>query len=604
MINYQLAPVFLVLSAYKFVRLSDLKEKRAYLLAKSKGWNVKGSILLSPEGINLFIAGETDHVEALIAELRRWPGLEDLQPKISGSPYLPFRRMHVRVKKEIIAFGVEGIDPAQKTSPKLPPQELKRWLDEGREVTLLDTRNDYEIKLGTFKNAVSLGIEHFRDFPQAVAKLDPDLKERPVVIFCTGGIRCEKAGPFMEREGFRHVFQLEGGILKYFETCGSAHYQGDCFVFDQRTGLDPELHPTDWAQCFKCRTPLSSEDQAHPHFVPGESCPYCFKSPAEQMAQIIARRHEAVSRIIVPLPGSIARDHYRPISIPSECDGLALIDALTCIVKHIPREEWEERCAGGFLVDSETQPVTASKIVRAGERYAHKFPGLVEPDVNMRVQVLYEDASIVVLNKPAPLPMHAAGRFHRNTLKYVLDELYRPQKLRPAHRLDANTTGVVVAARTQFVAGKIQPQFARGEVEKVYLVRVQGHPAWDELRCEAPISAVAGHIGSRVVDEEQGMDARTDFRVLARSADGSALLEARPRTGRTNQIRVHLWHLGHPVQGDRSYLAGNVLGDTQTLGVDDPPLCLHAWQLTIWHPLMKERMTFVAPPPAWCGPDL
>ena len=137
--------------------------------------------------------------------------------------------MLVRIKKEIIAFGVPGIEPAKRTAPKLAPQELKRWLDEGRPVTLLDTRNDYEVKAGTFKNAVTLGIDHFRNFPAAVQQLPAELKQQPIVMFCTGGIRCEKAGPYMEREGFEQVFQLDGGILKYFEECGGDALRGRVF---------------------------------------------------------------------------------------------------------------------------------------------------------------------------------------------------------------------------------------------------------------------------------------------------------------------------------------------------------------------------------------
>src|SRR5262249_5606336 len=145
----------------------------------------------------------------------------------------PFRRMLVKVKQEIIAFGVAGIEPGRTTSTKLAPQTLKQWLDEGRPVTLLDTRNDYEVRLGTFENAVTLGIDHFRSFPAAVRELPAAMKQQPIVMFCTGGIRCEKAGPLMEREGFEQVFQLDGGILKYFEECGGEHYDGECFVFDR-----------------------------------------------------------------------------------------------------------------------------------------------------------------------------------------------------------------------------------------------------------------------------------------------------------------------------------------------------------------------------------
>jgi len=147
----------------------------------------------------------------------------------------------VKIKREIIAFGVDGIDPARRPSRSLAPQTLKAWLDAGKPVTLLDTRNNYEVELGTFRGAVRAGIDRFRDFPSAVPRLPPALKDHPVVLFCTGGIRCEKAGPFLEREGFRHVFQLEGGILSYFEHCGGAHFDGECFVFDERVGLDRSL---------------------------------------------------------------------------------------------------------------------------------------------------------------------------------------------------------------------------------------------------------------------------------------------------------------------------------------------------------------------------
>ena len=205
------------IAAYKFVALPELRSLRARLLALCKGWELKGTILLSAEGINLFVAGERGKIDRLLAELRSIPGLEDLSPKISETEHQPFTKMLVRIKQEIIAFGVEGIEPGKRTSPKLTAKELKQWLDEGRPVTLLDTRNDYEVKLGTFKNALPIGVDHFRDFPDAARKLPPQLKEQPIVMFCTGGIRCEKAGPFMEREGFKNIFQLDGGILKYFE---------------------------------------------------------------------------------------------------------------------------------------------------------------------------------------------------------------------------------------------------------------------------------------------------------------------------------------------------------------------------------------------------
>ena len=587
------------IAAYRFAPLSDLKPLRTRLQTLCKAGSLKGTILLSPEGVNLFVAGGAHGIDLLLAELRRWPGLEDLQPKVSETDHQPFRRMLVRLKKEIIAFGVEGIDPSRRTSPKLSAKELKRWLDEGRPITLLDTRNDYEVKLGTFRNARPLGIDHFRELPKAVARLPPELKEQPIVMFCTGGIRCEKAGPFMEREGFKSIFQLDGGILKYFEECGGAHYDGECFVFDQRVGLDPSLQETESLQCFRCQTPLDAADQKDARYVHGASCPYCFKTPAEQMAENIARRHEQVERLRVALPGREPYDHSRPINIPERSDGQSLIDALCGVFTHIPVETWQQRFAEGRILNAEGRPALASQVVRAGERYQHKLPGVVEPDVDMRIELLHEDEALIVLNKPAPLPMHAGGRFYRNTLQYALDAIYYPQKPRPSHRLDGNTTGVVVVARTRHFAAQVQPQFARAEVEKVYLVRVNGHPAADEFDCDAPISAEAGPLGSRTVDPDAGLPARTGFRVRERISDGTALLEARPLTGRTNQIRIHLAHLGLPVCGDPAYLKGSALGESQTLAVGAPPLCLHAWRISFRHPLDQKTVTFTAPPPAW-----
>ena len=280
------------IAAYKFTALPDIRALRSRLLALCRSWGLRGTILLSAEGINLFVAGGREPIEWLLAELRSLPGLADLPVKFSETEHQPFRKMLVRIKKEIIAFDVEGIHPAQRTSPKLAAKELKQWLDEGRPVTLLDTRNDYEVKLGTFRNARAIGIDHFRNFPEAVRQLPPEWKEQTIVMFCTGGIRCEKAGPFMEREGFKNIFQLEGGILKYFEEAGGAHYDGECFVFDQRVGLDPSLQETESTQCFRCQTPLTVMEQADERYAPGQSCSYCFKNPAEQMASNIALRQE------------------------------------------------------------------------------------------------------------------------------------------------------------------------------------------------------------------------------------------------------------------------------------------------------------------------
>lgn len=589
------------IAVYKFLPLEGLKSLRGRLQELCKEAELKGSILLSPEGINLFVAGGEPQIERLLSELRSWPGLADLQPKISHTDHQPFRRMLVRIKQEIIAFGVPGIDPSRGTSLKLAATQLKQWLDEGRAITLLDTRNDYEIKLGTFKNALPIGIDHFRDFPEAVAKLPEELKEQTLVMFCTGGIRCEKAGPYLEQVGFKNVLQLDGGILKYFEEVGGEHYDGECFVFDQRVGLDPKLGETESTQCYQCQSPLTEAEQKHPHYVPGKSCPYCFKTPAEQRVANIARRHEAIQRLVTPLPGSQPYDHFKPVNVPADCDGVSVVEMLFRVVRYIPVEVWEQKCADGLILTADHEPVTATHRVKSGERYLHRLPAVIEPAVNMDVRILYEDEALVVVNKPAPLPIHSGGRFYRNTLQWLLFDVYSPQKLRPAHRLDANTTGVQVFTRTRHFAGRVQDQFAQLQVEKVYLVRVAGHPDADEFTCKAPISNEPGKLGSRSVDPIAGLAAHTDFRVLRRLSDGTALLEARPRTGRTNQIRIHLAYLGLPVCGDPAYLSGGEVGEVQTLSVDAPPLCLHAFEITFKHPVSHQPVTFRAPPPAWAA---
>jgi UPF0176 protein len=587
------------IAAYRFAELSDLKPLRERLIGLCREQSLKGTILLSTEGINLFVAGSADGIKVLLRELRSLSGLEDLAPKFSLSEHHPFSRMLVRIKKEIIAFGVDGINPARRTSAKLPAATLKQWLDEGRKVTLLDTRNDYEIKLGTFRGALPAGIDHFRDFPQAVAQLPESLKDEPVVMFCTGGIRCEKAGPYMESQGFRNIHQLDGGILKYFEECGGAHYDGECFVFDQRVGVDPALRETDSSQCFRCLSPLTESDQNDPRYVAGKSCPFCFKSQEEEMKLSISQREEAIRNATAPLPGSTPCDNFRPIMIPPEYEGVTILEAIASIFSHTRHEDWQRIFENSCLLDSRFQPVQPSLIAHRGDRFYRKTPADVEPEVSVDIRILHEDEALLVINKPAPLPIHPSGRFNRNTLQAILQTIYHPQKPRPAHRLDANTTGLVVFTRTRHFAKFVQPQFERGEVEKTYLARVTAHPPQDTFFCDAPIGEEPVKAGARQIDVENGLPARTEFRVIRRDFDGTALLEARPLTGRTNQIRLHLWHLGFPICGDPVYLLGRALGNRQTLSLGEPPLCLHASKLTFRHPLTKEATTFEAPAPEW-----
>lgn len=584
--------------------MSGLKELRQTLLDFCKGLELKGTILLAPEGINLFVAGRHLAIEELVFKLRRMPGLGNLHPKYSQSDEQPFNRMLVRLKKEIIAFGVEGIDPGVHTSPRLSAAELKQWLDEGRDFVLYDTRNDYEVKLGTFKGATPAGIQHFRDFPEAVARLSEKMKKTPVVTFCTGGIRCEKAAPFMERMGFKEVYQLEGGILKYFEEVGSDHYDGECFVFDQRVGVDPGLRESGSAVCFTCQTPLTADEAEDPRHVVGESCPYCFRSDESKRLERITQRQARLDEVANPLPGSVPYDNRKPIRIPRAQDGLTLIEALDGMFPHFGRDNWLERIDEQRILGPKGQVALAEHVVRAGEEYVRLIPGDVEPPVCSRVRVIHEDEAILVLEKPAPLPMHPCGRFNRNTLEYFLRKASYPEVPRPVHRLDANTSGVVVCARTRHFGRILHPQFEKGQVEKCYLARIHGCPPEDQFRLDASISNKAVELGAREIDEQNGQQALTEVEVVERCKDGTSLIRVRPLTGRTHQIRIHLWAVGWPVVGDPVYLQNGRRGETQTLSPDDPPMCLHALKISLRHPLCGEPVSFSAPAPDWFDASL
>lgn len=238
------SPPVVNLAAYKFVRLTGLAGRRQWLRDFCRALGLKGTILLSTEGINLFVAGRRAAVDTLVAALQGDPEIGPLEVKESPSDVQPFRRMWVKIKREIIPFGVECIDPTLASSRRVTPAQLKEWLDAGRPVTLLDIRNNYEFSLGTFAGADPIGIDHFRQFPAAADRLPAERRDETIVTFCTGGIRCEKAAPYLIRRGFRHVYQLDGGILKYFEMCGPAHFQGECFVFDDRVAVDSTLRET------------------------------------------------------------------------------------------------------------------------------------------------------------------------------------------------------------------------------------------------------------------------------------------------------------------------------------------------------------------------
>ena len=593
-------PTIVNIAAYKFVPFAKetLSDRRRRYFELAKQFDLKGTILISVEGINLFLAGSRRNIDLFWEELTSEPALNKLEYKESPSNHQPFTRLLVKIKKEIIAFGVEEIEPQKYTSRHLDPKTLKQWLDEGLDIELLDTRNDYEYQLGTFDNAITLDIDHFRQFPEIAKSIDPDLKKKPVVTFCTGGIRCEKAAPYLESLGFEDIYQLDGGILKYFEECGGDHYHGECFVFDHRVGVDAKLDETPTTMCFVCQHPLSIEDQSSPDFIASVSCPYCIDAleRKEDRSQLDTR-NKRITEVATQLAKNEPYDNFRPLRVAEKYKDWQLLDWVCDLFQHLSKASWL-RLINDNRIRFHDEPVAAERTVQPGQVYQHLFPQTVEPQVNTNINIIHEDEALFVVNKPAPLPMHPCGRFNRNTLTWILNQVYVDEKPRMAHRLDANTSGVVVFARKRKWAAKIQPQFENKSVNKTYLALIQGHPASEKWTCEYPISTIAGQGGLRGVDSK-GLAAITHFEKLDSFDNGLTLVKARPITGRTNQIRIHLWQNGFPIIGDPVYRENQQLGHPHTLSIEDPPMCLHALSIEFTHPISESSVTYQSSVPFW-----
>lgn len=266
---------YLNIAGYKFVTIPDRDTLRQPFKHKCDSLELKGTVLLSHEGINIFIAG----LESNIVQFRNWviedERFNDISFKESTSDAQPFNRMNVRLKNEIISVGLPNFDRIDSEEGRIFPNELHQRLSNNEDLVLLDTRNTYETRLGSFHNSIELDIRTFRAFPEAVANMDASFKDKQIVMFCTGGVRCEKASVIMRDAGFTNVRQLEGGILGYFQEVGGDHWNGECFVFDKRVALKPDLTETGTTVCFACREPLLPEQQLDPAYVPGISCSYC-----------------------------------------------------------------------------------------------------------------------------------------------------------------------------------------------------------------------------------------------------------------------------------------------------------------------------------------
>jgi UPF0176 protein len=273
---------FIVAALYKFVSLKDYREMREPLMACCLAQGVKGSLLLAEEGINGTIAGSREGIDAVLAYLQADPRMAGLSHKESIDSSQPFYRMKVKLKKEIVTMGVTGVDPNAVVGTYVKPADWNSLIADP-EVLVLDTRNDYEVAIGSFKNAVDPKTDSFREFPDYVREHYDPAQHKKVAMFCTGGIRCEKASAFMLNEGFDEVYHLEGGILKYLEDVAveDSLWQGECFVFDNRVAVDHSLEKGSYDMCHGCRRPINAEHKASEYYEEGVCCPQCYEQLSE-----------------------------------------------------------------------------------------------------------------------------------------------------------------------------------------------------------------------------------------------------------------------------------------------------------------------------------
>jgi UPF0176 protein len=287
----------LVAALYKFAPFEDPAGLREPLVETCRAHAIKGTILLAPEGINGTIAGPDAGIEAVLDHVRRLPGCADLEVKFSRAEDMPFHRMKVRLKKEIVTLGVEGIDPSRDVGRYVEPEDWNILISDPNTI-LIDTRNDYEVKIGSFKGALDPGTRSFSQFPEWFRAHRAEFGESPkVAMFCTGGIRCEKSTAFLRAEGIDDVAHLKGGILKYLETVTEDRslWQGECFVFDERVAVGHALVPGTHSLCRACRMPLNPDERASADYVDGVQCPHCAAVRTDQQRQRYAERHKQVA---------------------------------------------------------------------------------------------------------------------------------------------------------------------------------------------------------------------------------------------------------------------------------------------------------------------
>lgn len=284
-----------ICALYKFVTLDDYRDLQGPLRQFCNDQGIKGTLLLANEGINGTVAGSRQAIDALLSYLKRDVRFADIEHKEALEAAMPFYRMRVRLKKEIVKLAVDGIDPNREVGRYVEPQDWNALISDP-DVVLVDTRNDYEVAIGTFEGAIDPDTQKFTEFPDYVSRnLDPG-KHKKVAMFCTGGIRCEKASAYMLAQGFDEVYHLKGGILNYLEKVEPADslWQGECYVFDNRVAVDHALQKGSFEQCHGCRMPLSEEDRQSPHYEPGVCCHRCYQQLSPSQRERFAERHRQV----------------------------------------------------------------------------------------------------------------------------------------------------------------------------------------------------------------------------------------------------------------------------------------------------------------------
>lgn len=284
-----------VCALYKFVELENFRELRRPLLEVMRNGGIRGTLLLAGEGINGTVSGSRPAIDKLLQWLRADPRLDTIDCKESLTDRHPFKRAKVKLKHEIVTMGVSGIDPKRVVGTYVEPEDWNALISDP-EVLLIDTRNDYEVTIGTFKNAVNPNTRSFREFPRFAEKhLDP-AKHKKIAMFCTGGIRCEKSTAYLKTQGFDQVFHLKGGILKYLEQVPEQEtlWQGECFVFDDRVTVDHRLEPGSYDQCNACRMPITEADKASAQYRHGVSCPHCYDRTSDARKQRFQEREKQI----------------------------------------------------------------------------------------------------------------------------------------------------------------------------------------------------------------------------------------------------------------------------------------------------------------------